>query len=170
YNGKHNGANGEGNRDGANDNHSWNCGHEGETGDAAVTRLRERQVKKFAAGLILSQGVPLVLPGDEGRRTQRGNNNAYCQDNDLSWFDWELAKKNQNLFRFWRLLIDFRKRHPAVHRPRFFTGQRNERGLPDVSWHGTRLNSPGWNDPQARALAFTLAGFGGDADVHVVLN
>jgi glycogen operon protein len=170
YNAKHNEANGEGNADGMNDNLSWNCGQEGQTEDPAVEVLRERQIKNFAAILMLSQGVPMLVAGDEIRRTQKGNNNAYCQDNDISWFDWDLARKNRHLFRFWKLLIGFRKRHPALHRRRFFNGQRNERGLADISWHGCKLGRPGWDDPNARALAFTLAGIGEEPDIHVMFN
>ena len=113
YNAKHNEANGEGNGDGNNDNLSWNCGWEGKTEDAAVEALRERQIKNFAAILMLSQGVPMLVAGDEVRRTQQGNNNAYCQDNEISWFDWDLIGKNQHLFRFWKQMIGFRKRHPC---------------------------------------------------------
>ena len=170
YNGKHNEANGEDNRDGINDNLSWNCGVEGETADPAVEALRSRQVRNFAAILLLSQGVPMILSGDEVRRTQKGNNNAYCQNNELSWIDWGLLKEHGALFRFWKLMIDLRGRHPALHRPRFFDGKLNERGLPDVSWHGCQLLRPGWDDTNARALAFTLAGCGAEADLHVMLN
>jgi isoamylase len=170
YDRKHNDANGEGNRDGADDNLSWNCGAEGPTDNQAIENLRDRQIKNFAAILLLSQGVPMFVAGDEVRRTQRGNNNAYCQDNDLTWFDWSLPKQNADLLRFWQLMIDFRKRHPVVHRARFFRGEVNERNLADITWHGCQLYSPGWNDPQSRALAFTLGGFGGEADVHVMLN
>jgi glycogen operon protein len=170
YNGKHNDANGEGNRDGNDDNMSWNCGAEGETQDPAIEGLRVQQIKNFAALLMLSQGVPMFVAGDEVRRTQNGNNNAYCQDNELNWFDWTLPEKHAPLLRFWQKIIAFRKRHPAIHRTRFFTGEVNERGLPDVGWHGCKLNSPGWDDPQTRTLAFTLGGFEGEADVHVMLN
>jgi glycogen operon protein len=170
YRGKHNDANGEGNRDGNDDNMSWNCGVEGASGDPAVEALRERQIKNFAAILMLSQGVPMFVAGDEVRRTQRGNNNGYCQDNELNWFDWTLTEKHAGLLRFWQRMIDFRKRHPVVHRSRFFTGEVNERNLADITWHGCRLYAPGWNDPQARTLAFTLGGFAGEADVHVMLN
>jgi len=170
YNYKHNEANGEGNRDGSDDNMSWNCGVEGATRDAEIEALRERQIKNFAAILLLSQGVPMIVAGDEIRRTQKGNNNAYCQDSAISWFDWDLAQENRGMFRFWKLLIDFRKRHPAVHRSRFFNGQVNERNLPDISWHGCKLFCPGWSDPNSRALAFTVAGFGDEADLHVMLN
>ena len=170
YDAKHNEANGEGNRDGINENLSWNCGAEGESGDPAVETLRSRQVRNFAAILLLAQGVPMILAGDEIRRTQKGNNNAYCQDNELTWTDWRGVNKHADLLRFWRLMIDFRKRHPAVHRARFFDGKVNERGLPDVSWHGCRLLCPGWDDPNARALAMTLAGVGDEADIHAILN
>ncbi len=170
YNGKHNEANGEDNRDGNDDNLSWNGGVEGPTSVAAAEALRERQIKNFAAILMLSQGVQMFVAGDEVRRTQRGNNNGYCQDNELNWFDWTLPEKHAGLLRFWQRMIDFRKRHPVVHRSRFFSGEVNERSLADMTWHGCKLYSPGWNDPQARTLAFTLGGFAGEADVHVMLN
>jgi glycogen operon protein len=112
----------------------------------------------------------MILMGDEVRRTQKGNNNAYCQDNDISWFDWGRVEDNRDLLRFWRRLIDFRKRHASLRRRTFFDGRSNERGLKDVSWHGGRLNEPGWDDPNTRALAFTLAGFDGEEDIHVLLN
>ena len=170
YNGKHNEANGEGNRDGSNDNLSWNCGVEGETDDRSVEALRERQIRNFAVILLVSQGVPMILAGDEARRTQRGNNNAWCQANEISWLDWERVAANEPLRRFWKLLIDFRKRHRALRRDAFFDGARNERGVDDVQWHGCLVGAPGWNDGSSRVLSFTLAGFDGDADVHVILN
>jgi glycogen operon protein len=170
YDQKHNTANGEGDRDGNNDNLSWNCGVEGDSDDPAVEALRSRQVRNFAAILMLSRGVPMLLAGDEVRRTQRGNNNAYCQDSETSWFDWTLVEKQRGLYRFFSGMIEFRKRHPALRRGWFFDGSRNERGLADVTWHGTKLGNPGWSDPNARALAMTLAGFHGDPDLHVMLN
>ncbi|MBV9691727.1 MAG: glycogen debranching protein GlgX [Ktedonobacteraceae bacterium] len=175
YNYKHNEANGEANRDGINDNLSWNCGAEGETDDPAIEALRKRQVKNFAAILMLSQGVPMFVAGDEIRRTQKGNNNAYCQDNEISWFDWDLAEKNRDMFRFFKKMIAFRKTHRSLHRNSFFTGQVNQRGLADISWHGCRLNAPGWFDPSSTVLAFTMGGFpakdgSGDTDIHVMLN
>jgi isoamylase len=157
YNDKHNEANGEGNRDGINDNLSWNCGIEGETDDPAVEALRERQIRNFAVILLVSQGVPMMLAGDEARRTQRGNNNPYKQDNETSWLDWDRVAANEPLRRFWKLLIDFRKRHPPLRRDTF-------PGSGDVRWHGSLLDAPGWNDPSSRVLAFTLE------DVHVILN
>jgi glycogen operon protein len=170
YNDKHNEANGEGNCDGSNDNLSWNCGWEGATDDPAIEALRERQIKNFATILMLSRGVPMFVAGDEVRRTQQGNNNAYCQDNDISWFDWGLVEKNRSLLRFWKLLIAARPHFRAGRPGRFFTGEMNERGLPDISWHGTRLKDAGWNDPNARCLAYTLGGFEGMSDLHAVLN
>jgi len=170
YNGKHNEANGEGNCDGINENLSWNCGVEGGSNDHAIEELRERQLRNFAAILLLSRGVPMFVAGDEVRRTQNGNNNAYCQDNETSWFDWTLVERNRNLYRFWKRMIEFRKRHAALRRGQFFAGGQNEHGLPEVTWHGTKLNSPGWRDPGGRGLAVTLAGFSGAADIHIMLN
>ncbi len=170
YDQKHNAANGEGSRDGHNENLSWNCGVEGESNDPAVEALRSRQVRNFAAILLLSRGVPMLLAGDEVRRTQQGNNNAYCQDNPISWFDWTLVEKHRGLYRFFKRMIEFRKRHAALRRGWFFDGSLNDRGLADVAWHGTKLGSPGWSDPNAQALAMTLAGFNGDPDLHVMLN
>lgn len=167
---KQNEANGEGNRDGVNENFSWNCGAEGPTNDAGIEALRLRQCKNFAAILLLSQGVPMITMGDEARRTQNGNNNAYCQDNEISWFDWSLTTKHSNLFNFFKRMIQFRKNHPTLQRNRFFTGEVNERGLADISWHGAQLYNPGWNDLEARALAFTLGGMAEDADIHVMMN
>lgn len=170
YNNKHNEANGEGNRDGVDDNMSWNCGAEGPTDDPAINALREQQIRNFATLLMLSQGVPMFVMGDEVRRTQGGNNNAWCQDNPIGWFDWSQTQTEAGMLRFWSELIAFRKSHPAVHRARFFSGAINERGMPDISWHGTKLNEPGWNDPHARALAWTVAGSLAHSDIHVMVN
>ncbi|GAX38298.1 glycogen debranching protein GlgX [Nodularia sp. NIES-3585] len=172
YNDKHNEANGENNQDGINENLSWNCGVEGETDDLKIDALRQQQIKNFAAILLLSQGVPMIVAGDEIRRTQKGNNNAYCQDNEISWFDWNLVEKNADIFRFFKLMIEFRNCYcnPALHRSHFFNGEVNERGLADISWHGCKLYSPGWHDPDSRVLAYTLGGFEGHADIHIMLN
>jgi glycogen operon protein len=170
YNTKHNEANGEGNRDGTDNDLSWNCGVEGETTDPEIEGLRERQIRNFVTILMLSRGVPMILAGDEIRRTQGGNNNAYNQDNATSWFDWTLAETNRGMLRFWRLLLDLRKHHSSLRRPQFYSGETNERGVPDIVWHGTRLNTPGFDDPEARVLAFTIAGFGGEPDLHVMMN
>lgn len=172
YNQKHNNANGDGNRDGTNENLSWNCGFEGRTRDRDVLLLRRRQAKNFVAILLLSQGVPMILSGDEVLRTQRGNNNCYCQDNELSWFDWTLTEENREMLRFVRLMIAFRKRHPCLMRNRFLTGRvRQGDRLPDVSWHGIRLNEPPWNDPDSQFLAFTMAATAPmEEDIHVMMN
>jgi glycogen operon protein len=171
YNSKHNEANGEGNRDGVDENLSWNCGVEGETDDAAVNALRHRQVKNFAAVLFLSQGVPMFVAGDEVGRTQHGNNNAYCQDNDLSWFDWTLLERNADLFRFFKRMIGLRRRHASLRRRAFLTGGLNRRGLQDVRWHGLELDQPEWHDPGSRVLAFTIAGDEPlEPDLHVMMN
>jgi isoamylase len=170
YDHKHNDANGEGNRDGVDDNLSWNCGVEGPSDDVAVERLRERQIRNFATILMLSQGVPMLVAGDESRRTQLGNNNAYCHDNDLSWFDWRLVEANAGLVRFFRRLIANRLAHAELHRARFFTGEVNARGLADVSWHGCQLHNPSFSDASSGVLAFTLGGSERGADLHAMLN
>lgn len=170
YNDKHNEANGENNQDGIHDNLSWNCGLEGETENLEIETLRKRQVKNFATILMLSQGVPMICMGDEIRHTQKGNNNAYCQDNDLTWLNWNLVKENKSLFRFWQQLITFRKQHSTIHRSRFFTGKVNQRGIKDIAWHGVKLETPGWDDPNGRTLAFTLGGFDHEVDLHVMIN
>jgi isoamylase len=170
YNNKHNEANGENNRDGIDNNLSWNCGVEGPTNDPAIKALRERQIKNFVAILLLSQGVPMLLGGDEFGRTQQGNNNAYCQDNEISWFDWTLLEQNQQLFQFFKGMIALRKRHPNLHRQHFFTGEPDRQGQKDIDWHGCKLFSPGWNDPNSAVLGFTIWGQGVDDDIHVMLN
>lgn len=171
YNEKHNLANGEQNHDGINDNLSWNCGLEGETAYAEIEQLREKQIKNFTSILLLSQGVPMFTGGDEIRRTQKGNNNAYCQDNEISWMDWGLTEKNKHIYRFFKLMIDFRKNNPVLHRSRFFTGTVNEQGLKDIEWHGCKLYNPGWDNPNSRVLAFTLGGFENcNTDIHVMMN
>ena len=170
YSSKHNEANGEGNNDGINENLSWNCGAEGQTSDPAIEQMREQQIRNFATILMLCRGIPMFVAGDEVRNTQYGNNNAYCQDNEIGWFNWSGPEKHSGLLRFWRRMIAFRKRHAAVRQNSFFTGDVNGRGLKDVTWHGTKLFSPGWGDNQARALGFTLAGFDQDPDIHVMMN
>jgi glycogen operon protein len=170
YNHKHNEANGEGNRDGSDANWSWNCGVEGEMSDSAIETLRQRQVKNLLAILMLSQGVPMILAGDEIRRTQQGNNNAYCQDNEISWFDWKMTEKNGELLRFFKLMIAFRKQHPNLRREHFFTGQPDEHGVRDIDWHSSHLLRPDWGDPHSCVLAFTIWGLSQDDDLHVMLN
>lgn len=170
YNDKHNEANGEGNRDGNDYNLSWNCGVEGETNDPEIEALRARQIKNFVTILMLSQGVPMILAGDEIRRTQRGNNNAYCQDNEISWFDWNLLEKHNGIFRFFKYMIAFRKNHPNLRRVRFYTGKLHEGGVRDIDWHGCQLLNPSWHAPNSRVLAFTIRGLWMDDDIHVMLN
>ena len=172
YNQKHNLANGENNRDGTDQNLSWNCGVEGETADPNVLALRRRQARNFMAILLLSQGVPMFLAGDEFLHTQSGNNNAWCQNNETSWLDWRLAEANHEMLRFVRELIAFRQRHPCLIRSRFFTGQpESSRGIPDITWHGLQLNEPLWGNNEAQVLAFTIAGSTStEEDLHIVLN
>jgi glycogen operon protein len=148
---KHNEDNGEGNRDGENHNHSMNFGVEGPTGDDSVNRRRRRQTRNFLATLLLSQGMPMLLGGDEFARTQRGNNNAYCQDNEISWVDWSLADKNADLIRFVRLMIGFRLAHPVLRRRGFFGAGGG------IVWLGEGEGGPDWSD-DARWLAFLLDG------------
>lgn len=173
YDEKHNEANGEENRDGTDVNFSWNCGVEGPTDDPEILVLRTRQAKNALTILFLSQGVPMLLAGDEFGRTQGGNNNAYCHDNDLSWIDWDLATGNADLLRFTRLLIAFRKAHPALRRTEFLTGKGNEHSSrPDISWHGVRLGKPDFG-PRSRSLAMLLAGEHApmpDNDIYLATN
>jgi isoamylase len=172
YNHKHNEANGEDNRDGTNDNLSWNCGVEGETADPAVLALRRRQAKNFIAILMVSRGVPMLLAGDEIWLTQRGNNNAWCQDNELSWFDWSLVQQERDMLEFVRGMIALRRRHPSLTHNAFFTGLPiPDRGIADIAWHGVGLNEPAWHDSTSQFLAFTIAGLTpGEEDLHVILN
>ena len=165
YNEKHNWENGEGNTDGHGDNLSWNCGDEGPTRRPEVTALRARQQRNFLALLLLSQGVPMLLGGDEAGRTQRGNNNAYCQDNDTSWFDWALLERNRELFRFTARLIRFRKAHPSLRRRTFF----EDEAKPPLAWHGAKLGKPDWDGP-SRQLGMHLTGADGDEPIYLFAN
>ena len=146
YNRKHNEANGEGNRDGSSSNHSWNCGHEGPSGEPGTEALRQRQCKNFLATLLLSQGVPMLLGGDEVRRTQKGNNNAYCQDNETSWLDWTLDDKKRELLDFMKRVVAIRKEYPGLRRKKFFRGEGS--GDPkDVTWlnrNGSEIRAEEW--------------------------
>jgi glycogen operon protein len=158
YDGKHNEANGENNRDGLNENFSWNCGAEGPTNSPAVLSLRRRQARNLFATLLLSQGVPMLLAGDEILRTQGGNNNAYCQDNLVSWINWDLAQKNADFLRFAREMIALRRAHPALRRRHFFRGTGRHGELePDVVWHGVEPGQPDFS-ATSRTLAFALDG------------
>jgi glycogen operon protein len=157
YNGKHNEANGEDNRDGANDNDSWNCGWEGPTADPAINALRRRQIKNAVAMLLLSQGVPMLLMGDEMGRSQRGNNNTYCQDNELNWLDWRLLDANADLFAFVKHCIAFRKAHAALRSREHLDRGRSGPERVVLSWHGTRAWHADWSGT-SRILAFMLHG------------
>jgi glycogen operon protein len=155
YNDKHNTANGENNSDGTNENYSWNCGIEGPTDDVQVLNLRHRQIKNALAMLFLSQGVPMLLMGDEAGRSQQGNNNAYCQDNPVSWLDWNLLEVNKELYRFCRYLIGFRHQHEVL-RCRVYAGQASATGdIFEVDWHGTKVSQPDWSE-YSRVLALTM--------------
>jgi glycogen operon protein len=162
YNDKHNEANGEENRDGHNDNLSWNCGAEGATEDADIIALRERQKRNFLATLFLSQGVPMLLAGDELGRTQRGNNNAYCQDNEISWIDWKLDRPRRELLEFSRYLMRFRDEHPVLRRRHFFQGRRIRGSeVKDLAWFrpdGKEMSDEDWNNSETRCFALRLAG------------
>jgi isoamylase len=168
YNDKHNEGNGEDNRDGANDNRSWNCGDEGPTDDPEIEKLRNRQVKNFLAVTLLSIGMPMILMGDEVRRTQSGNNNAYCQDNELSWFDWKLLKKHADVLRFFKLLIVRRLlRGTGPERQPLSLNQLIRQAT--KAWHGTRLNEPDWSD-HSRTVAFTVEIRQEKLLLHLMLN
>ena len=183
YEQKHNQANLEDNRDGDNNNYSANYGVEGPTRRKQIVELRRRQAKNMMASLLLSEGTPMIVAGDEVLRTQRGNNNAYCQDNATSWFDWTLVKKNAEMLRFTEALIDFRKAQPNVRRPTFLTGKAEGGQLPDVSWFGPDglavnwtapqkslvcvLGTAGLDDPAARYIMLLLHA-GGDAQDFVI--
>ncbi len=175
YNEKHNLANGEGNNDGGNDNHSWNCGAEGETDDPAVNRLREQMMKNAWALLMVSQGVPMVLMGDEMARTQKGNNNTYCHDNDLNWLDWGLLEQHPELFNFAKQVIAFRHAHPVLRAKEHLRNQDSKGCCADITWHGTRAWQADWGS-QNCTLAFMLCGNhakGGtvrDNQVYVAVN
>jgi isoamylase len=162
YNDKHNEANLEDNRDGTEDNRSWNCGVEGPADDPEVNALRDRQMRNFLTTLLLSQGVPMLLGGDELARTQNGNNNAYCQDNEISWFDWGIDERRERLLEFTRRLIHFRLAHPVFRRTQFLTGASPlGSGLPDSWWFrtdGRKMARRDWADGALRAIGLFLNG------------
>jgi glycogen operon protein len=162
YNDKHNEANGEGNRDGDNHNNSWNCGAEGPTDDAAILKLRAQQKRNLMLTLLFSQGVPMICGGDELSRTQQGNNNAYCQDNEISWCHWDLTPEKRGFFEFVRAVVQLRRQNPVLRRRKFFQG-RPLRGLgvKDISWYGSNgkeLPDEAWNAVSLRGLGVRLAG------------
>jgi len=172
YNGKHNEANGEENRDGSNDNLSWNCGpdnsYDGPTDDPAIEALRNRQVKNFFVLELLAAGTPMLLMGDEVRRTQRGNNNAYCQDNEINWLDWGLLERHADIHRFVKALTAFRQRRDVLAEDTNLTlNQLLERAK--IEWHGVALNRPDWSD-SSHAIAFTLRSLRGRYLLHGIFN
>ena len=167
FNEKHNEANGEENRDGSNDNLSWNCGVEGPTDDPEIERLRNRQVKNFLAITLLAVGAPMLLMGDEVRRTQRGNNNAYCQDNEISWFDWSLLEGHPDVHRFAQHLLSFRLRRDALEEEGLTLNELLRRG--QVQWHGVKLNQPDWGD-HSHSLACTVKSIKGRFLIHLIFN
>ena len=151
---------------------SWNCGTEGATDDEKILALRRRQAKNFMAILLLSQGIPMINAGDEVLRTQHGNNNVWCQNNELGWFDWSLTETNSDMLRFTRQMIAFRKRHACLTHSRFLNGlEREGHWFPDITWHGDRLNQPLWEDPDAQVLACTLGAVDSwEEDLFVIMN
>jgi isoamylase len=169
YNEKHNELNADGNRDGDNNNQSWNCGAEGSTNDPQINALRDRQRRNFLTTLFLSQGVPMLCGGDEWGRTQEGNNNTYCQDNKISWFNWEREEKENQFFEFTRRLIQLRKEHPVFRRPKFLKGRRIPGSeIRDVMWFnpgGNQMTEEEWTSPFVRCLGMLLSG-----DATDVLN
>ena len=174
YNHKHNEANGEGNRDGSDASWSWNCGIEGPTGQQDVLAIRGRQVRNLMATLMLSQGVPMIMAGDEFLRTQHGNNNAWCQDNPIGWVDWSLKQTNAGFLRFVRMMIALRMAHPVLRRRTFFTGERG--GLPpEIIWHGVEPAKPDFSH-DSHSLAWALDGRRSDRpnlvdrDLYVAVN
>jgi glycogen operon protein len=165
YNAKHNEDNGEDGKDGADDNRSWNCGAEGPTDDSVINALRARQRRNLLATMLLSQGVPMLLHGDELGRTQRGNNNAYCQDNELSWMDWSATKEDRRLLEFTSALTRFRKAHPVFRRRRFFAGTpiSKDDELGDIAWFtpsGEKMTEQNWDDGFGKAIMVFLNGAG----------
>jgi glycogen operon protein len=162
YNDKHNEANGEDNRDGDNNNNSWNCGAEGPTDDPKVNALRRRQRRNFMATLLLSQGVPMLNAGDEFARTQQGNNNTYCQDNPLNWFNWNWDDDAKSLFEFTKRLIRLRKEHPVFRRPKYFMGRRiRGSDVKDIMWFnpsGAEMNEQDWKNGFAKCLGMLTSG------------
>lgn len=167
YNDKHNQANGEANRDGSDFNLSWNCSIEGPADDPAINTLRAKQIRNYASVLLLAQGVPMLLAGDEFGRTQQGNNNPYCQDNDISWVDWNLIESNADLFRFFQLIIAFRKEQPMLHRTQFEVSEFG--GKPEMSWHGLEPGKPDWS-AESNQLALLYTKKQGLNSIYIMLN
>ncbi|MFA5039219.1 MAG: glycogen debranching protein GlgX [Candidatus Omnitrophota bacterium] len=158
YNQKHNEANQEDNRDGNQENYSWNCGVEGETDNPGILKLRRQMARNAFCLLLFSTGTPMFLYGDEILRTQKGNNNAYCQDNELTWMNWDVYLRNADLFDFCKKVIAWRKRYPILQRWRFFTGEDSSGdGVPDVSWFSRTLGPPAWDDGRTKTIYYRLS-------------
>jgi glycogen operon protein len=176
YNGKHNESNLEDNNDGTNDNNSWNCGVEGETADTDILALRKKLIKNFYCCLIFSAGTPMILSGDEFMRTQKGNNNAYCQDNALNWVDWGDLIRNRDILDFFKKTIAFTKKYPALQRRRFLQGiDCIGNCIPDIEWFAIDGKTPHWDDSESRTLCYILDGSeetskAGDYRLFVILN
>jgi glycogen operon protein len=168
YNEKHNEANGENNRDGSNDNLSWNCGVEGPTQDEAVEAIRNRQARNFFTLTLLALGAPMLLMGDEVRRTQQGNNNCYCHDNELSWFDWSLCDKHSGLHRFVKQLIKGRLQRDAAQE-NYAMSLRKLLEHPHITWHGIRLDEPDWSH-HSHSIALTFHTLSGSNAIHFMIN
>lgn len=168
YNEKHNEANNENSRDGCNDNHSWNCGVEGATNDPAIDVLRLQQIKNFYTILLFSQGTPMLLMGDEVRRTQQGNNNAYCQDSEISWFHWHSVEKQQDLLRFVKASIEFTQGLELFQHEKILTVTYASQE-PHIVWHGVKLGQPDWSE-HSHSLAFTLRHPKAEEQLHIILN
>ncbi len=176
YNYKHNEANLENNNDGSNENNSWNCGFEGETDNGDVIALRKRLAKNYLCYLLFAQAVPMILGGDEFLRTQKGNNNAYCQDNDISWLNWDLAARNKDILDFVRKAIAFRGRYTILESMKYLVGADSDSdGMPDITWFGMNLDRPAWDYPDARVISYLLDGSevpsdAGDYILFIILN
>ncbi len=170
YNDKHNEANGEDNRDGHDNNHSWNHGVEGPTKDPKINAQRERTMRNLLATLLLSQGTPMLLAGDEFARTQKGNNNAYCQDNEIGWIDWNICKKGDAMIRFVQMLTRLRREYPILRRGRFMTGEWNEAlEVRDVTWinaNGTEMQESDWDDDNMRCFGMLMDGRGQETGIR----
>jgi glycogen operon protein len=167
YNEKHNQANGEDNADGSDSNLTWNCGAEGPSDDPAIEALRNRQVKNFLALMLLSMGTPMLLMGDEVRRTQSGNNNAYCQDNEISWFNWELLRKHEDIHRFVKMLTQMRRPQGPEAAPEMTLSQSLSHA--EIHWHGVKLNQPDWSDG-SHSIAATSLNLRGNVALHLIAN
>jgi glycogen operon protein len=168
YNDKHNEENGEDNRDGANENHSWNCGEEGPTDEVDIEVLRLRQIKNFIVTTFISQGTPMLLMGDEVRRSQGGNNNAYCQDNEISWFDWQLVDQHADLLEFTRNMIGFAQNHQLFKIDNVLATY-GDTDQPHIRWHGTKLDKPDWSE-FSHTVSFTMHHPKEDEHIHVMIN